>query len=67
MILKLDDILDFSFLSVAFILSLAIGKINHFLCFITFDVVSDILSVAIQIMVLWGLIYKIKKFRKKDV
>ena len=67
MILKLDDILDFSFLSVAFILSLAIGKINHFLCFITFDVVSDVLSVAIQIMVLWGLIYKIKKFRKKDV
>ena len=34
---------------------------------ITFDVVSDILSVAIQIMVLWGLIYKVKKFRKKDV
>ena len=67
MILKLDDILDFSFLSVAFILSLAIGKINHFLCFITFDVVSNVLSVAIQIMVLWGLIYKIKKFRKKDV
>ena len=65
MVIKLDDILDFSFLSIAFMLSLAIGKINNFLCFITFDVVSDILSVAIQIMVLWGLIYKIKKFRKK--
>ena len=66
MILKLEDILDFSFLSIAFILSMVIGKINHFLCFITFDVVSDILSVAIQVMVLWGLIYKVKKFRKKD-
>ena len=65
MILKLEDILDFSFLSVAFILSLAIGKIHNFLCFITFDIVSDILSVAIQVMVLWGLIYKVKKFRKK--
>jgi hypothetical protein len=67
MVLKLEDILDFSFLSVAFILSLAIGKINNFLCFITFDVISNILSIAIQVMVLLGLIYKLRKFKKKDV
>tara|TARA_R110000751_G_scaffold54444_1_gene117166 strand:+ start:491 stop:694 length:204 start_codon:yes stop_codon:yes gene_type:complete len=67
MILKLEDILDFSFLSIAFVLSMFIGEIHAFFNFITFNVVSDILSVAIQIMVLWGLIYKVKKFRKKDV
>ena len=67
MVLKLEDILDFSFLSIAFLLSMFIGKINHFLCFITFEVISDTLSIAIQIMVLVGLIYKLKKFRKKDV
>lgn len=63
----LDDILDFSFLSIAFILSIFIGKIQDMLCFITFDIVSDILSVAIQILVLWGLIHKVKKFKNKDV
>ena len=67
MILRLDDIMDFSFLSIALILSMFIGKINIFLSYITFDIVSDLLSVAIQIMVLWGLVYKIKKFRNKDV
>ena len=65
MVLKLEDILDFSFLSIAFLLSMFIGKINHFLCFITFEVISDTLSIAIQLMVLVGLIYKLKKFRKK--
>lgn len=63
----LDDILDFSFLSIAFILSIFIDKIQNMLCFITFDIVSDILSVAIQILVLWGLIHKVKKFKNKDV
>ena len=67
MILRLEDIMDFSFLSIALILSMFIGKINIFLSYITFDIVSDLLSVAIQIMVLWGLVYKIKKFRNKDV
>ena len=67
MVLKLEDILDFSFLSIAFLLSMFIGKINHFLCFITFEVISDTLSIGIQLMVLVGLIYKLKKFRKKDV
>ena len=57
--------MDFSFLSMAFILSIAIGKINNLLCFITFEVISDTLSIAIQILVLWGLIHKVKKFRKK--
>ena len=59
--------MDFSFLSLAFILSMAIGKINNMLCFITFEVISDTLSVAIQILVLIGLIMKTKKWRKKDV
>ena len=59
--------MDFSFLSLAFILSMAIGEINHILCFITFDIISDILSVAIQLLVLIGLIHKTKKWRKKDV
>ena len=67
MVKNLDDILDFSFLSIAFILSLFIGKIQNMLCFITFDVVSNILSIAIQILVLWGLIHKVKKFKNKDV
>ena len=67
MVYTLDDILDFSFLSIAFILSVFIGKIQDMLCFITFDVVSDILSVAIQILVLWGLVYKLKKIKNKDV
>lgn len=65
MILKLDDILDFSFLSVAFVLSMFIGKINNMLCFITFEVISDILSISIQILVLIGLIMKTKKWRSK--
>ena len=65
MILKLDDIIDFSFLSLAFIVSMFIGKINYLLSFVTFDIVSDILSIGIQILVLWGLIHKVKKFRKK--
>ena len=67
MVYKLEDIMDFSFLSLAFILSIAIGKINDMLCFITFEVISDTLSIAIQILVLIGLIHKTKKWRKKDV
>jgi hypothetical protein len=65
MILDLEDILDFSFLSIALILSMFIGKINSILCYVTFDVISDVLSVSIQILVLLGLIMKLKKFRKK--
>jgi len=67
MVLKLEDILDFSFLSIAFILSMFIGEINSFFNFITFEIISNILSVAIQILVLIGLLHKVKKFRKKDV
>ena len=62
---NLDDILDFSFLSVAFLLSMFIGKINNMLCFITFEVISDTLSIAIQILVLVGLIHKTRKWRNK--
>ena len=65
MILDLEDILDFSFLSIALILSMFIGKINSILCYITFDVISDVLSISIQILVLLGLVMKLKKFRKK--
>lgn len=67
MILKLDDILDISFLSIALVLSMFIGKINNLLSMMTFEIISDTLSIAIQILVLWGLIHKVKKFRKKDV
>ena len=67
MLLKLEDILDFSFLSIALILSMFIGIINNMLCFITFEVISDTLSIAIQILVLIGLIHKTRKWRKKDV
>ena len=59
--------MDFSFLSVALIVSLSIGKINYLLSFVTFDLISDVLSIGIQVLVLWGLIHKVKKFRKKDV
>tara|TARA_R110002096_G_scaffold235204_1_gene425397 strand:+ start:225 stop:422 length:198 start_codon:yes stop_codon:yes gene_type:complete len=65
MILDLEDILDFSFLSIALMLSMFIGKINSILCYVTFDIISDVLSVSIQILVLLGLIMKLKKFRKK--
>jgi len=65
MIFKLEDILDFSFLSIALILSMFIGKINNMLCFITFDIISDVLSIAIQVLVLIGLIMKTKKWRNK--
>ena len=67
MILKLEDILDISFLSIALVLSMFIGKINNLLSMMTFEIISDTLSIAIQILVLWGLIHKVKKFRKKDV
>jgi len=65
MIIKLEDISDFSFLSLAIILSLFIGKINQFLNLITFESVSNLLSLSIQFMVLLGLFYKMKKFKKK--
>ena len=52
MILKLEDILDFSFLSIAFVLSMFIGEIHASLNFITFNVVSDILSVAMVLLLL---------------
>ena len=65
MIIKLEDIFDFSFLSLAIILSLFIGKINQFLNLITFESVSNLLSLSIQFMVLLGLFYKMKKFKKK--
>ena len=65
MIFRLEYILDFSFLSIALILSMFIGKINNMLCFITFDIISDVLSIAIQILVLIGLIMKTKKWRNK--
>lgn len=65
MILKLEDIFDFSFLSLAIILSLFIGKVNEVLSLITFEFMSNLLSLSIQFMVLLGLFYKMKKFRKK--
>ena len=66
MTLNLDDILDVSFLSIALLLSMFIDKINNMLCFITFEVISDTLSIAIQILVLWGLIHKTRKWSKKN-
>ena len=65
MILDLEDILDFSFLSIALMLSMFIGKINSILCYVTFDIISDVLSISIQVLVLLGLIMKLRKFRKK--
>ena len=66
MILKLEDIFDYSFLSLALILSLFIDNINGMLSFLTFDFVSDLLSLTIQILVLVGLVLKLKKFNKTD-
>tara|TARA_R100000231_G_scaffold33800_1_gene29706 strand:+ start:17063 stop:17275 length:213 start_codon:yes stop_codon:yes gene_type:complete len=66
MILKLEDIFDYSFLSFALILSLFIDNINGMLSFLTFDFVSDLLSLTIQILVLVGLVLKLKKFKKTD-
>lgn len=65
MLLKLENILDFSFLSLAILLSLFIGKINEILSTITFELLSNTLSLAIQFMVLVGLYYKVKQFKKK--
>ena len=66
MVIRLEDIIDFSILSMALMVSMFIGKINMFLSYITFEAVSDVLSIAIQILVLWGLIHKVKKFKKKE-
>jgi len=65
MTLNLDDILDFSFLSLAIILSFFIDNINEIISSITYEFLSNTLSLAIQFMVLLGLIYKMKKFKKK--
>ena len=65
MTFDLEDLLDFSFLSIALMLSVFIGKINNILSYVTFDVVSDALSICIQILVMLGLVMKLKKFRKK--
>jgi hypothetical protein len=65
MTIKLDDILDFSVLSIALFLSMFIGDITSFLSQITYDVVSQTLSLLIQVCVLWGLIYKMRNFKKK--
>jgi hypothetical protein len=65
MYLKLEDIFDFSFLSLAILISFYVGKLNEFMSLITFDSISNFLSLSIQFMVLLGLYYKMKKFRKK--
>jgi|TARA_B100000475_G_C14770058_1_gene218703 TRAP-type mannitol/chloroaromatic compound transport system permease large subunit len=65
MTINLDDILDFSFLSLAIILSFFIDNINQIISSITYEFLSNTLSLAIQFMVLLGLIYKMRKFKKK--
>ena len=65
MILRLEDIFDFSFLSLAIILSIYVGKLNEIMTLITFESISNILSLSIQFMVLLGLYYKMRKFKKK--
>jgi hypothetical protein len=65
MLLKLEDILDFSFLSFAFLISIFINQIHSFMNLITFEVLSDMLSLGIQFFVLLGVIYKFKSIRKK--
>jgi len=65
MILRLEDIFDFSFLSLAIILSIYVGKLNEIMTLITFEYISNILSLSIQFMVLLGLYYKMRKFKKK--
>ena len=66
MLLKLEDILDFSFLSFAFLISIFINQIHSFMNLITFEVLSDMLSLGIQFFVLLGVIYKFKSIRKKE-
>ena len=65
MLLKLEDILDFSFLSLAFMLSMFMGEIKDILSLVTFEFVSNVLSLAIQFLVLLGVYYKLKRFKKK--
>jgi hypothetical protein len=65
MYLKLEDIFDFSFLSLAILVSFYVGKLNEFMSLITFESISNFLSLSIQFMVLLGLYYKMKKFKKK--
>lgn len=65
MLLKLEDFMDFSFLSFAFLISIFINKIHSFMDLITFHFVSDILSLAIQFFVLLGVIYKFKRIKDK--
>tara|TARA_Y100000310_G_C20429867_1_gene690936 strand:+ start:36 stop:248 length:213 start_codon:yes stop_codon:yes gene_type:complete len=63
MVLKLEDILDFSFLSFAFLISIFINQIHSFMNLITFEVISDVLSLGIQFFVLLGVIYKFKRIK----
>ena len=65
MTLNLDDIVDFSFLSLAIMLSFFIDNINQIISSITYEFLSNTLSLAIQFTVLLGLIYKMRKFKKK--
>tara|TARA_R110002051_G_scaffold323218_2_gene416099 strand:- start:552 stop:764 length:213 start_codon:yes stop_codon:yes gene_type:complete len=65
MLLELEDIMDFSFLSFAFLISIFINKIHSLMDFITFSFVSDILSLGIQFFVLLGVIYKFKRIKDK--
>jgi hypothetical protein len=65
MLLKLEDIMDFSFLSFAFLISIFINKIHAFMDLITFAFVSDVLSLGIQFFVLLGVIYKFKRIKDK--
>ena len=63
MLLRLEDIVDFSFLSFAFLISIFINKIHSFMDLITFSFLSDILSLGIQFFVLLGVIYKFKRIK----
>jgi uncharacterized membrane protein len=65
MLLKLEDIADFSFLSLAFLVSIFINKIHGFMNLITFEAISDVLSLAIQFFVLLGVVYKFKRIKDK--
>ena len=65
MLLRWEDILDFSFLSIALLISIFISNINSVMQYFTYEILSNGLSLLIQFFVLLGVIYKFKSIRKK--
>ena len=63
----LDDIMDFSILSISFIFTLFITQINQMLkIHLTPELLSDFITLLTQFFILGVVIYKFKLLREKN-